>query len=128
MHRVASNPTIIGGTNGGTYAIEALLEGEAEALTRKAVDVALAGDTTALRLCLERIAPPRKDTPVCFELPAISNAGEASNAAASILKAVAEAEITPIEGSVLMGLVENFRRILEMTEIEARLTSLEEST
>lgn len=125
---MSHNPTIIGGTNGGTYAIEALLEGEAEALTRKAVDVALAGDTTALRLCLERIAPPRKDTPVCFELPAISNAGEASNAAASILKAVAEAEITPIEGSVLMGLVENFRRILEMTEIEARLTSLEEST
>lgn len=125
---MSHNPTIIGGTNGGTYAIEALLEGEAEALTRKAVDVALAGDTTALRLCLERIAPPRKDTPVCFELPAISNAGEASNAAASILKAVAEAEITPIEGSVLMGLVENFRRILEMIEIEARLTSLEEST
>jgi hypothetical protein len=28
--------------------------------------MALEGDTTALRLCLERIAPPRKDAPVCF--------------------------------------------------------------
>lgn len=41
-----------------TLAIEALLEGEAEALTRKAIELALAGDMTALRLCLERIARP----------------------------------------------------------------------
>jgi len=32
------------------------LEGEAEALTRKAVELALEGDVTALRLCLDRIA------------------------------------------------------------------------
>ena len=44
--------------------IQALLDGERETLTRKAIDMALAGDTTALRLCLERLAPPRKDAPV----------------------------------------------------------------
>ncbi len=47
-----------------TLAVEALLEGEAEGLTRKAVEMAMAGDTTALRLCMERICPPRKDAPV----------------------------------------------------------------
>jgi len=36
-----------------TLATEALLDGEAEALTRKAVEMALAGDGAALRLCLE---------------------------------------------------------------------------
>ena len=41
-------------------AAEALLDGEAEALTRKAVELALEGDTVALRLCLERLLPPRK--------------------------------------------------------------------
>src|SRR5262245_41119418 len=35
-----------------TLAAEALLDGEAEALTRKAVELALNGDSTALRLCL----------------------------------------------------------------------------
>jgi hypothetical protein len=40
-----------------TRAALALLDGEAEALTRQAVTMALEGDTTALRLCLERIAP-----------------------------------------------------------------------
>jgi hypothetical protein len=37
------------------------LDGEAEALTRKAIERALEGDTTALRLCLDRLLPPRKD-------------------------------------------------------------------
>ena len=39
-------------------AIQSLLDGEAEALGRKAIELALAGDTVVLRLCLERIAPP----------------------------------------------------------------------
>ena len=47
-----------------TKAVEELLHGEADGLTRKAIALALEGDTTALRLCLERIAPPRKDAPV----------------------------------------------------------------
>ena len=49
-----------GSRNRATIAAEALLEGEAQALTRKAIELALAGDTTALRLCLERIVPQRK--------------------------------------------------------------------
>jgi hypothetical protein len=52
-----------------TRAVEALLDGEAEGLTRKAVEMALAGDTVALRLCLERLVPPRKDRPVALALP-----------------------------------------------------------
>ncbi len=58
-----------GARHRATLAALALLDGEAEALTRKAVDLALEGDTVALRLCLERIAPPRKDAPVSFALP-----------------------------------------------------------
>jgi hypothetical protein len=50
-------------------ATEALLDGEAEAITRVAVERAKEGDATALRLCLERILPPRKDRPVSFSLP-----------------------------------------------------------
>lgn len=60
-----------GARDKATLAVLKLLDGEAEALTRKAVELALAGDTTALRLCLERIAPPRKDAPVKVELPDI---------------------------------------------------------
>ena len=52
-----------------TLAAEALLDGEAEVLTRKAIELALAGDSPALRLCLDRILPPRRERPVRFALP-----------------------------------------------------------
>ena len=108
-----------------TRAVEELLEGEAEKISRKAIDLALEGDTTALRLCLERIAPPKKDAPVEFDLPPISNASEAASAAAAILSAVSDGEITPLEGVAVMGLVENYRRVLETSEFEQRITALE---
>jgi hypothetical protein len=61
-----------------TLAAEALLDGEAEGLTRKAVEMALAGDTTALRLCLDRILPPRRERPVNFTLPSLRKPTDAS--------------------------------------------------
>jgi hypothetical protein len=37
--------------------LRALLQPHADALVKKAVDLALGGDTAALRLCLDRLAP-----------------------------------------------------------------------
>jgi len=108
-----------------TQAALALLDGEAEALTRQAVTMALGGDTTALRLCLERIAPPRRDAPVTFDLPLMETARDAAKAAGAVLGAVAEGELTPGEGASLMALVEGFRRTLETSELEARVAALE---
>ena len=62
-----------GARNKTTLAIEALLEGEADALTRKAIEMAKDGDGPALRMCLDRLAPPRKDSPVCFDLATNQN-------------------------------------------------------
>jgi hypothetical protein len=108
-----------------TRAAMALLDGEAQALTRKAVDMALEGDGAALRLCLERIAPPRRDAPVQFDLPRMETARDAAKAAGAVLQAVAEGELTPTEGAHIMALVETFRRTLETTELEARVAALE---
>ncbi|SLN64094.1 hypothetical protein ROA7450_03379 [Roseovarius albus] len=109
-----------------TRAVEELLEGQSEAITQKAVELALEGDGTALRLCLERIAPTRKDAPINFDLPAIKSAEDASEAAQSVLLAVSQGEVTPLEGATVMGLVEQYRRVLETTELERRIAALEE--
>lgn len=116
-----------GARHKATRAVEALLEGEAEALTAKAVEKAMEGDTTALRLCLERIAPARKDAPVQFDLPRMETAEDAAGAAQAVLSAVSGGDITPLEGASVMGLIETFRRTLELTDIEARLKRLEAS-
>ena len=109
-----------------TLATQALLDGEGEVLTRKAVELALAGDVTALRLCLERITPARKDAPVLFDLPPMDGAASAAAAMGAILSSVASGGLTPSEASSLAGLVEGYRKALETTELEARLKVLEE--
>jgi hypothetical protein len=60
--------------DGATRAAELLLEGEATALTRKAVELTLAGDPTALRLCLDRTVAPRRERSVELGLPPIRSA------------------------------------------------------
>ena len=102
-----------------------LLEGQSESLTQAAIDKALEGDTTALHLCLDRIAPPRKDAPISFNLPEIETPADAAKAARAILKAVADGDVTPQEAVSVMAVVEQFRRTLETTELEARLEALE---
>ena len=114
-----------GSRNKATIAIESLLEGQAEALTQTAISKALDGDSMALRLCMDRIAPIPKDNTISFPLPHMESANDASKAAGSVLKAVSIGEITPIEGSRVMGLIDSFRRTLELTVIEHRIQALE---
>lgn len=87
--------------------------------------MALAGDCAALRLCLDRIAPPRRDAPVAFDLPPMQSAADAAKAAGAVLVAVADGNLTPQEGAHIMALIETYRRTLETTELEARVAALE---
>ena len=64
----------VGCRNKTTLAAATLLAGEAEALTRKAVELALGGDPTAMRLCIERILPQCRERTVKFILPPIESA------------------------------------------------------
>ena len=114
-----------GSRNKATLAIESLLQGQAEALTQTALTKALEGDSVALRLCMDRIAPPPKDAAVTFSMPTMCNAMDATEAAGSVLRAVSEGELTPLEATRVMGLIDSYRRTLELTEIEQRLQALE---
>lgn len=109
-----------------TLAIEALLEGQHEKLTKVAIDKALEGDTVALRLCLDRLAPARKDSPVSIALPVVRNAADAVEASAAVLAAVAAGEITPDEAGRVMALLTAHRSIIEVGDLETRIKALEE--
>lgn len=114
-----------GSRNKITQAVQALLDGEHEALTRKAVEMALAGDTTAMRLCLDRLAPPRKDAPITFDLPPIRTAGDAVTASTALLAAVADGEVTPDEAGRVMALLSAHKLLVEAGDLEARIAALE---
>jgi len=115
-----------GALNKATLASQALLEGEAEALTRKVVELAKSGNPMALRLCLDRLLPPRKDRPISFTLPKIKAAEDLPRALGAILEAVAQGEITPGEGQTLAAIVDDYRKVLETADLEPRVAALED--
>lgn len=114
-----------GSRHKATLAVEALLEGEAEALTRKAIELALAGDGPALRLCLERVAPVRKGRPVRLDLPAVNTLADMADAQSAILAAMAAGEVTTDEGADLAKVLEAVGASIERRELEARIAKLE---
>lgn len=117
-----------GARHKATRAAEALLDGEAEALTRKAIEAALAGDTTALRLCLDRVLPARKGRPIQFDLGEIGDASDLADASRRLLEAVAAGDLTPEEAQAVGSVIEATRRMLETEELERRIVALEERT
>ncbi len=116
-----------GSRNKATLAMERLLNGEADRLTQKAVDLAMKGDTTALRLCLERLCPPRKDWPVTFDLPPMKVPADAVAAMSALLAAVAQGEVSPGEAQTIATVIEAQRRVIECESHERRLRALEEA-
>jgi Family of unknown function (DUF5681) len=116
-----------GSRNVTTLALEALLNGQAQALTQKAIDLGLAGDLSALRICLDRILPSRKDRPINFEMPAIATIEDAPPAMAAITSAVANGDITATEAAEVARLVETYVRAVEASDLEKRLRAIEET-
>jgi hypothetical protein len=115
-----------GSKNRATLAAQALLEGEVEALTRKAVELALGGDVAALRLCLSRVAAPRRAAPVELDLPALDTAGDAAAAMAAVVAATAEGAITPGEAFELSRAIDTALRALDARDAEQRRQALAE--
>ena len=117
-----------GARSRATMAAEALLDGEATALTRKAIDMALDGDTVAMRLCLERLVPPRKDRPLMFELPPIASPQDHPAVLMAVITAMAGGELTPTEATAFAAVMEQHRRAVETGDLAARIDALEKGT
>ena len=111
-----------------TLALESLLDGQANALTQKAIDLALTGDMAALRRCLDRIMPPRNDRPVSSQLPSITSAKDAAAIVSSLLAAVAAGEMTPADATELGKLIDSYVKAYETAELAERLERLEGMT
>jgi hypothetical protein len=105
--------------------MEELLDGEADAIVRKAVEQAKNGDPVALRLCLERIIPPRRERPINFELPPIQAPADALKATAALIAAVGAGDVTPSEAAELAKLIEGYVKSMEATDLAERIAKLE---
>jgi hypothetical protein len=114
-----------GARNQATLLIQNLLADDAEAIGRKAIEMAKSGDLAAIRLCMDRLAPARKDEPVAYELPPIEKPADSVAATASIVAAVAAGELTPSQAAELCKVIDVYVRALESKGFDERLTKLE---
>ena len=114
-----------GRRNRSSMAAEALLDGESESLTRRCIDLAMEGDPTALRVCLSRILPVKRERTIELDLPALEGSQDSLRAIGTVLEAAGAGEITPTEGQAVASLVEAHRRTFEVEELERRIEALE---
>ena len=114
-----------GSRNKTAVALEALLDGQAEEIIKKAAAMARQGDHTALKLCFERILGARRDRPVSLELPPVHSAQEGATALAAVIAAVAEGQVTPSEGAQIAQVISAAISVLESSDFERRLEALE---
>ena len=116
-----------GSRNPSIRAAQLLLEGEAEALTRKAVDLALAGDPVALRLCLNRLMARHRARLVPVALPQMRQPGDLAAVMEAVAAEVARGVLAPAEAAELAKVVETCIRSLETRDFDSRLRTLEEA-
>jgi hypothetical protein len=114
-----------GARNKRTIAVESLMEGEADAITRKAIDMAKDGHMAAIRLVVDRLAPACRDRPVAFELPPLTKPADAVAASAAIAAAVAAGDLTPSEAANMSKVVDAYVNALEAHDLEGRVAVLE---
>lgn len=116
-----------GARNKTAAALEAMLEGQAVAITQTAIDKALAGDPRILRMVFERINGTRNQRTVSLDLPEINSAEDAGLALAALAKAVASGRIAPGEAADLGQLIEASGRALRpYDDIAKRLEVVEQ--
>lgn len=114
-----------GALNKVTLAVQELLDGEAEAITRKAIKKAKEGDMAAIRLCIERISSPVRDRLVEIDMPPIESVDDATKAIGAIVGAVASGHLTRLQGNEIAKLVGGYVQLIKANEFEERLRKLE---
>lgn len=115
-----------GSVNRGTRAAAILLDGEGEALARKAIEMALSGDAAALRLCLDRIVAPRREQPVSVDLPPIDSPADIARAMEGLIVAATRGHITAGDAFALSQTIATYLRAVEVSDFERRLKEVEE--
>jgi hypothetical protein len=114
-----------GQKNRATLLIESLLEGEAERLGRRLIDMAHAGDTVAMKIAMDRLAPRRSGRPTPFKLPPVETAADLPQATAALLAAVASGELTAAEAAEIGRVLDVHMQAINLGVIEQRLAALE---
>ena len=110
--------------SGDVAKLRAAIAGRVPEILDKLMMQALAGDTSAARLLLERSIAPLKaaEQPQALTLPD----GSLTDQGRAVLASVAAGELAPGQGAALLGAIGQLARVSEVDELAARVAALEE--
>jgi hypothetical protein len=116
-----------GSKHRATLLAEQLFEGEASELIRTVINLAKAGDTAALKICVDRILPPLKSRAVDFKLPTLGSTRDALAALNLLVQGVVTGKLLPESAEPLAAIVSTFIKAVEIGQVEDRLCELEKA-
>jgi hypothetical protein len=107
-----------------TSQLRKILEDSSEPLIKKAAEMALAGDSGMMRVCLERILPAlkAKDVPIYPPEPIDGNLVQMGE---KVMRLVSDGELTPDEGAALSQIIAAHARMVETEDLTKRISALE---
>ena len=100
---------------------EALADRAPEIITTL-IEKALDGDSTALRLCADRIVPTLKATDASIN---ITLSGSLAEQGRQVLEGLGDGTLSPNEASTAMGILQTQSKLVESDEIIDRIEQLE---
>ena len=117
-----------GARHAALVALDAIGAQGAEEALRAVVTAAASGDMRAAEILLRRVWPERRGRPVIgLDLPVLTSAADLAEGLGAVVGAVAAGTLSPEEGQAVAAIMEAQRRALETTELERRMTALEQA-
>ncbi len=116
-----------GSRNKATLALEALIDGEGEAIVQNILDEAKNGNTVYGKALLDRLVPPRKSIPTPIDIPQVNTTDDLEIALIQVINDMAKGEITPEEAQTITGVIANHIKLHETLKIEDRLKLVEQA-
>jgi hypothetical protein len=101
------------------------LEKYSEPLVGKCISEAMEGNMHALRICVERVVPVRRENPFRLKLAGLQTGGELAEGIETVVQAVAGGHLSPAAGEAIARILEIQRKATETRELEARVEDLE---
>jgi hypothetical protein len=104
-----------------------LMEDHGEAMIKQCQILALNGDPTALRLCVERLIPPCRASRNQFRLPPMKTMADLGEVLPAVAREVARGRLSAQDGEAFSRMIETQRRTIESEEFEKRLRVIEKA-
>src|SRR5690348_12553956 len=93
-----------------------------------ALKVAKDGNVRAIEMLLDRIWPAQRGRPVEIEAAEIRAVSDVVPATAAVTNAVLNGDVTPREGAAAARVIETHGKMIELVDLERRMTALEQES